>query len=565
MLRKAGYKILSFALFISLASNSMAQPGKDNSVLVIGDFNPNLINAQKIYETPKINDSAQTRFPINYELQSRKVSTAFEVDPIKAARVKGEPLNKVYKGYAKGGFGSYLTPFAELFYSSGRNKYSQTGVRAKHLSSSGQIANVGYSGFSTNEVSLFGKSIKKKAVFGGSIDYKRDVVHYYGFNTNPIDTSLWLEYGLERQDIKQRYQLFDLNASIVDNYPVDTQATKYKVDLNYYNFMDDFEAQENRFNALGDVSFFYKLYSFNVKAALDVYKNQNAVWEDNFTLFNLRPQILFKQNSWRLRAAMNMFASSDTLNSFKLAPEIDFDLHLFEDILILNLGTDSRLKRHSYRQLIAENPWLISDILPLNTWSPFRLYGGLRGAFSSHLAFNVNVSYTPSVENMYFFVNDTSEGNWNKLNYVTDNPSLFEVNGEITWQKHEKIRVIAKVDYLGYAMDKELKAWYVPSLRLSLGGKYNLQDKISLNLAVITFNRQFYRDFITDGVTGFEQTVARQLDGITDINLGAEYRYTKRLGLFLQLNNILNVRYKRFSNYPTQRFMALGGVSFLFN
>ena len=550
-------------LLVNMKS-ALAQPGKNSEVLVIGDFNPNLINAEKIFETAEVTYTSLSKFPISYELQSRKVSTAFEVDPIQAARVKGEPLDKIYKGYVKGGFGSYLTPYGELFYSSGRNKYSSTGVRLKHLSSSGQIAYVGYSGFSNNEVSVFGKSIKKKVVFGGGLDYRRDVVHYYGFNTNPIDTSLWLDYGLERGDIKQRYQLVEVNASLVDNFPVDTHATKYKVDLGYHNYMDAFYAQENRFNVKGDVSFFYRLYSFNIKAALDVYKNQNAVWEYNFTLFNLRPQILFKQNNWRLRAALTMYASSDTSNGFRLAPEVDFDLHLFEDILILNVGTDSRLHRYSYRTLTEQNPWLISDIQPLNTWNPFRLYAGLRGAFSSFLAFNAGVSYTPAIENQYFFVNDTSEGNWNKLTYANDNTSLFEVHGEITWQNHEKLRVIARADYLGYGTDKELKAWYVPSFRMSLGAKYNLQEKISLDFAVLTFNRQFYRDFITDDVSGLEVAVAKELKGVAYINLGAEYRYTKRLSMFLKLNNILNVRYKRFSNYPTQRFMALGGVSYMF-
>jgi hypothetical protein len=301
-----------------------------------------------------------------------------------------------------------------------------------------------------------------------------------------------------------------------------------------------------------------------VKAGLDVYKNQNAVWSDNMTIFQLRPQITFSQPKWRLKAAINMYATSDSSNGFKVAPEVDFDLHLYENIIILNAGTDSRLQRYSYRNLTERNPWLISDILPLNTWSPFRLYAGLRGSISSKMAFNARVSFTPSIDNQFFFVNDTSAGNLNKLTYVVDNASLLEVNGEITWQMHEKIRLIAKADYLGYTPDKELKAWHVPSLRMSYGGKYNLRDKIWINAALLTYNKQFYRDFIKDDVNGEIKTVTKQLKGIADINLGAEYRYTKLLGMFIQLNNILNVRYERYKNYPTQRFNVMAGVSYMF-
>jgi len=112
-------------------------------------------------------------------------------------------------------------------------------------------------------------------------------------------------------------------------------------------------------------------------------------------------------------------------------------------------------------------------------------------------------------------------------------------------------------------MDSQLKAWYVPSLRMSFGAKYNLKDKITIEAAVLTYNRQFYRDFISDS-TGLTVPVSRQLDGYIDVNLGAEYRYTKRLSMFVKLNNMLNTRYKRYVNYPTQRFMALGGISYLF-
>ena len=547
-----------------------AQPGKNNDVVVTGGYTPKLVQAQKINEQPSISDTTVSRFPINYELNSRRVTTVYEVDPIKAANVKGEPLAKLYRGYVKGGFGSYMTPYSEVFYNSIRSKKSSAGVHYKHLSSSGQIANVGYSGFSNNELNLFGKSFIKKTTLSGGIDYRRNVVHYYGFDKakaysqDSLNNEYW-GYSLERDSIKQRYQLVNINASISDNYPVDSHATKYKVDLNYYNYSDRFIAQENAFKVAGDVSFYFKTYDFNVKGGLDIYKNQNAFGSNNMTIFNLRPQITFSQPKWRLKAAINIYATSDTSYGFKFIPEVDFDLHLYENIIILNAGTDSRLKRITYKNLTENNPWLISDILPVNTWSPFRLYAGLRGSVSSKMAFNVRASFTPSIENQVFFVNDNSSGNLNKLTYVTDNASLFEVNGEVTWQLHEKIRFIAKADFLGYTPDNELKAWHTPTLRMSYGGKYNLRDKIWINAALLTFNKQYYRDFIY-GEAGVVQpiTISRELKGIADMNLGAEYRYTKLLGMFVQLNNIFNVRYERYKNYPTQRFNVMAGVSYTF-
>jgi hypothetical protein len=559
--------LVACLMIFSQSIHLTAQTVSDNKVDIYGDFSLKIADGQKILEQATIIDTGNTKVVIDYEINSKRINTIYEVDPIKAANVTGEQLSKLYKGFVKAGFGTYSSPYGELFYTNLRSKKYQTGVHLKHLSSGGQIANVGYSGFSNNELNVFGKSFIKKSTLSGGIDYRRNVVHYYGFNTNPFDAfwndSIGNQFSLEREAIKQRYQLVNLEASLTDNFPVDSHATKYKADINYYNYMDNYTAQENYFRAAGDVSFYYKDYDLNAKSSLDYYKHQNDIRESNMTIFNVQPQITFHKQKWRLKAGLNLYASSDTTFGFRLAPEVDFDLHLYENVIILNVGTDSKLKRNSYRTLTEENPFLITTVDPLNTWSPFRLYGGIRGALSSRMSFNLKTSYV-KLENQYFFVNDTSTGNWNKLNAVIDNATLFQVNGEFTWQQNEKLRLIAKADYFGYTPDTELKAWHVPSLRLSFSGKYNLRNKIAITATILTLNRQFSREILTDSLTGNKSVFARELQGITDINLGAEYRYNKRLGMFVQLNNILNVRYQRYRDYPTQRFNLFAGISYSF-
>jgi len=56
----------------------------------------------------------------------------------------------------------------------------------------------------------------------------------------------------------------------------------------------------------------------------------------------------------------------------------------------------------------------------------------------------------------------------------------------------------------------------------------------------------------------------QELKGIFDANIGLEYRYTKKLGFFLNFNNIANYRYYRYNNYPTQRLGFMGGLSYSF-
>jgi hypothetical protein len=555
--------IISLCLFIFLGPTAFAQPGH-TSMDIIGSYKPKIPDAQKITEQPSIEDSVSEKFKIEYELNSRRVSTVYEVDPIKAANMRGEKLKKLYNGYAKGGFGTYMTPYAELFYNTGRSKKHSSGVHYRHLSSTGQIADVGYSGFSRNTLNLHGKSFIKKSTLSGGLDYDRNVMHYYGFNTNPYE-SYWdtSDVNLERDGIKQRYQLIGVQASINDNYPVDSQATKYKTGLSFYNYRDRFNVEENNFKAFGDVSFYYKTYDLYVKGTVDYFKNDNDSISQNNTIIDLRPGIRFKKDLWRLNAGLAVISAFGEVGEFKVVPELDFDLHLFKNIIILNIGTDTRYDRTSYRALTTENPFLINTVELRNAWKPFRWYAGLRGAVSSRLSFNLRASYV-QITNQHFFVNDTTEGNWNKLTVVYDNPNLFEVNGELTWQKHEKLRLVARLDYLGYGMDALSQAWHVPSLRLNLSGKYNLKDKIWITATVIGLNRQFARTFVETAGNVLPVENEERIKGLADVNLGAEYRYNKRLGMYLQLNNILNVRYDRYLYYPTQRFNLLGGISYSF-
>jgi hypothetical protein len=546
---------------------AFSQKKRDTSVVVRDQFIVKIApDPQKYHETPQISDTGSTKMDIRYDLNSRKVYTVYEIDPIKAAAIKNEPLSKLYKGYAKAGFGTYNTPYAELFYNNLRSKKFGSGVRYKHLSSSGQIADVGYAGFNHNELNLFGKYFLRKSTITGNIDYRRHMMHYYGFNTNPLDT-VFKNYDLNREAIRQHYQLVRVNAGFSDNYPVDSQAIKYKGALNYYNYTDRYESSENGLNLAGQVAFHYKSYAFDVKTKLDYFGNQAGNNSSSMTIFNLNPAINFRQEKWRLRAGLNTWFSSDSANGFRLVPEVDFDFHIYKDMIILNAGTDSRLWRNSWRNLSEENPFLASNVPLANTWAPFRWYAGLRGALGAKFAFGVKASYV-QLSNQVFFVNDTSSNNLNKLTTEYLNPSLLQVDGEITWRSSDRLWLMARTTYLGYTMDEEnQKPWHTPALRLSFSGKYSLRDKIIVTPTILYLGKQFSREFTysTDSLGNtVPQVYARKLGGITDINLGIEYKYNKVLGMFLQLNNILNVRYQRYRDYPTQRFNLLAGIGYSF-
>jgi outer membrane cobalamin receptor len=55
-----------------------------------------------------------------------------------------------------------------------------------------------------------------------------------------------------------------------------------------------------------------------------------------------------------------------------------------------------------------------------------------------------------------------------------------------------------------------------------------------------------------------------ETDNIIDLNLKADYRFSDKFSTFVMLNNILNRKYERFTNYPNKGLNVIGGISYTF-
>jgi outer membrane receptor protein involved in Fe transport len=55
----------------------------------------------------------------------------------------------------------------------------------------------------------------------------------------------------------------------------------------------------------------------------------------------------------------------------------------------------------------------------------------------------------------------------------------------------------------------------------------------------------------------------KQINGWADMNVEAEYRYSKMMSFFARFNNIANQRYYRWERYPSQKFNFMVGLTFV--
>ena len=166
------------------------------------------------------------------------------------------------------------------------------------------------------------------------------------------------------------------------------------------------------------------------------------------------------------------------------------------------------------------------------------------------------------IENKAFFVTDTNffYDNYLTVIYDTLNQTTFE--GSMTYQAAEKLKIDVLGRYNLYQLYHNAYAWNLPDLQFTARGAYNLYDKFYAQLdANVEIGRKALVDATAPNVQ-FEGTQAYvNLGTIVDVNLGLEYRYTPRISIFLQANNLAAQRYNRWYSYPVQPFQVMGGVT----
>ena len=558
--KKYSIFILLFATFLLANTSSFAQKLDTTTIVTIKPYDPVLSDAFKIKEHPSIQDTDKVIPKLSYTFINKQVPVDFQVENILPAKIKGEPLVKLYRGYAKVGFGSQTTPLAELYFNSQRSKNYSYGFFGKHQSSTG-IKNIDYSGYSDNQLSLFGKRFLKDFTLSTKLNFDRNVVHYYGFpeQVQPDITN--------EKAIRQRLTKFGANAAFTRNF-TDSAQYDYNLDINYHHIFDINNAEENNLGVDGSLSKYHKRELYAIDAEVNYNNLNNVVDFGNTLIVGLRPHISTTAKHWQFKVGLGLYINqADSVSKFHFYPEAEFKLNVVENILIPYVGIKGGILANNLNSYFYENPFINTKTLAVaNTNQKYNVYIGIRGSLSKHLTFNTSFS-RQKLETLPLYTKDFSNVLENQFTVLYDTVSLNQISGELAYQKLEKIKLLLRGDYFGYDPKNELKAWHKPDMKISFSGIYDLSDKIIVRADFFFISKQYAKAFntITDASGVIVTTEeAKELKGVFDANLGLEYRYTKKLSAFINFNNIGAVRYQKFQDYPTQRFNVLGGLTYSF-
>lgn len=547
--------IILLVCFYTLAT--LAQTGvNDVNYNVKSGFEPTIKDAIKYSDLPEIKDSVKRIENIKYGITSVPLLAKYQAQPIEAAKLQNEPLTKLYHSLLKLGYSPlYNMPYGEFWVANTRAKESSYGAHLKHFSSTTHLKGVGYGGFSDNQVNVFGKRFYKKHTLSGDLNYERNVVHYYGYDTslNKLD---------DKKYTRQRYQLFEPKIQLISHY-TDSTHINHNIQLSYYNLQNLYRESENnvKLNALG--SLFVNKEKLNINFLTDFYNHKQANDTVNDLIMSLNPS--FEANGKKWHADIGLTGTLDNFRNvtrFYFYPQLNLHYDIYESLVIPYAGVNGGLIKNSMRSLTRENAFVDTTISYTNTSNKYNLFGGLRGNLSSSTSYDAKVSYT-QYDDLHFFVMDYSGPNqiYNQFNVVYDNASVLTVSGQLRYQMKEKLNISAKGSYYVYKTKTLTRAYHKPDFDLSASAIYNLQSKIILRADLFFMGKQWA--LTQEEEAGSTVLKPIQINGWADLNLEAEYRYSKMLSFFARINNIANQRYYRWERYPSQRFNFMLGLTFV--
>ncbi|MEP6747823.1 MAG: hypothetical protein ABJB86_08855 [Bacteroidota bacterium] len=543
--------LLTVGLFVVAIAFSQDSTNKKRTIDITSSFKPVLREAVKINfnAAAPVVDSSKPK--LTYNIPQQNLLLGYLPAQLKPVALQIDSVNAwKYSNYIKVGAGNVHIPYAQAGFSFGDGKNSFFNAFAKGYTSKGK-----YNDFQKNNyaaVSLDGTvRTAGNLEWNGGLGFKSEDYFFYGFQPATL--------VFTKDQLRQRFQGYEGKLSLRN-----MEATEFGLTYNPNIKIDvfggnNFMGKATETNTLVNVPLtktFGETFSFNLGLTADLthYKPDVADAIQN-NLFYVAPAVHVKTDNFTLTAGVSP-AWDNKL--FHLLPNIMADVVTNDKSFTLQAGWIGYYDKGSYQRYAGINPWIAEPTSLMNTRAQ-ELYAGIKGSLLDHFSYSAKVGAV-QYRNMALFVNDSTDGKTFKTIY---SPSLqaLKMHGEIAWTQGEDLSWTNAITITHYSNVKgQLAAWGLTPLELSSSLRWQLFKDFFLKGDLYAYGGAPYEQKVS--ATVYKESTGQS--GV-DVNAGVEFKVTKALNLWLQMNNIFNNKYERWHQYQVYGFNILGGIVFHFD
>ncbi len=585
------------SLFILLAAGQQANAQQDSTRLkqeveVVKAYQPSISDAFKINDLPQIKDEKKDKPTFNYTINSQPVFSTFEVKPVQAAQMVGEPKAELGKGLLKAGVGNYLTPYGELFYNTKAGKNSVFGLHFRHLSSNGNVKLINDDKVdaprSENVAELFTKHFFRRSTLSTKLFFDRQAHSYYGYagerrsdEAKEDDFPYWND--------KQAFSKGGIQLNLSNEE--DTRANlNYDFGLNYHYFGTKTGQTENKATVGSFLQKDFDTFQGLLNASVGFVRTDSILNQTtgNFghkqqILLNISPAILLEGDVASLKAGINTFTLFDDDDDARvlITPNILAQWSPVKDNLTLYAGANGRMEQNNYSAIADENRFVTPTQDIRKTEYQYILTGGIKGKFHPRLNYRFQVDYA-NIKDEHFYIFNTNNflmdsptsplpPRANTFDVIYDDLKQLSLGAELYYTASDLVNFHLQGTYYSYELDSLEEAWHKPDFELTLSTIINPEGPLKFNADIffkgerkaLEQSESFYLASSSIGPHDVDQTV-HTLASYIDMNVGVEYQYSSNLSFFGRLNNFAFQQYENWLGYSQQSFNLLVGASFSF-
>jgi hypothetical protein len=521
---------------------------KRRTIDITSSFKPVLREAVKINfnAVPPAVDTSRPR--LNYTIPAQYLFLSYQPSELKPVALQRDSINPwTNYNFIKIGVGNVHIPYIRTGFSFGDGKSTFFNLFANQLSSKGSLQ---YQKNSLTDVKLMGTvKTANNLEWSGNVGFKNDVYHLYGFRPDTLKFT--------SDQVAQSFQTWFGGLSLRNTEPTEF-GLLYHPNIKVSYFYDNHTTKGTEANTVLNLpleKMIGKEFAFDLGFTADLthYNLPSHTNAQNNNIYYVNPAFLVKNSNFFLQAAVT--PSWDNKN-FYLLPNFLADISTDDKRFSIQAGFIGYYDKGSYQRFESINPWLAQPQDSLRNTRMQEVYGGFKGSISNHFTYAAKIGFL-TYKNMPLFVNDSVGGGKDFLIRYESSMQAVQIHGELSYLQGEDFTVTAGVNiYQWKDLKTEVKPWGLLPVEVNGHLKWQAFKDFYAKLDFYAFTAAQYRS-PTDGV-------AFKGDNGADMNAGVEFRITRALNLWFQMNNLFNNKYERWHQYQVYGFNVLGGIIFSF-
>ncbi|MFY0653216.1 MAG: TonB-dependent receptor [Cyclobacteriaceae bacterium] len=549
----------AFSLFQSQLSAQDLEIEEDGEVqtgeiVIEKDRKIVLPQARKIYEKIKPVDFETQTLELPNEFKTFDYSPAAQLPRLNAARPKFDTKREEdYNSYIKGGFGNFGSPLliADLGLITDKTRIVRATV--DHLSFAKGAVDGKNSASAYTRAGADARFLGDNVTFSTGLGYTLSTDHFYGYQSG-------LEFTPE--EIRHKYNFFDAYVGIEDaNSKNDAD---YSLKVGFESTKDNYSASETLVNIGAGFNFQKMIF---VDAEFITSKYTQALFDLSRGYLRLNPYYRLETGDLLLDAGFSfstLSGGSETFGSSTVFPFAKARYSISESFS-LYAQLDGGIDFNSYTDYAKENPFLDDDLNIESSRTNYDFKAGMSVKSGSKISLGASAGLK-SVKNFGQYIGRGSGFSPMTIFYLEGNTKIINVSANILVDANKDNQFGLGTSFRSFSTKEIDDFYHVPTLELQVFGKHKIMEKFTVGW-----------DFgLLGGIKGLDGDIlvlqsailvnypSVKLDPITELNLYLDYQVNDKIGVFIQLNNILNKNYERYLNFPMRGLQAKAGVSFRF-